>query len=229
VSECEDGGLHVDLPIGRKARATLRLKGGQGHRRALHDVRRIIRGEVAQCQLDIYEQGAKLLVKMAGWFPRQDKRGDFVASMHTGGDALLTLYNDERRLIYRWNADHVRRRIVAQDEQMQRLREDLKAEKRLGRERDGILARMEFLSEQGRRFLGSFCHEVSRQVVEHLRRRRCSVLMLVDRDKSYMPHFPWHQLRSMIADKANRAQIELIASDDAASESPEPLEDATQQ
>lgn len=218
VTEGEDGGLVLSFLCGESGqRVAVRLKGGVGHRNALRDVRKIIAGDVVQGQLDIMEKGSfpntQLEAKMVAWFPKEAKRDGWTAALHTGGDAFLSLYNDERRAIYRWNADHVRRRIVAQDDQMQRLREDLKAEKRIGRERDGILARMEQLSEQHTRYMHSFCHEVSAQVIGHLSRRRCGLLMLVDSDKSYMPHFPWHKFRTMLVDKANRAGIEIVSSD----------------
>lgn len=243
ISEGEDGGLVLDAPLGRKNRVRLVLRGGSQYRRQLNDVRRIIKGEVQQCQLDIYEEGTypntKQLVKMVGWFPRQERTGSFAASLVTGPvarpnvdadgqiagaqiatPAFLTLYNDERRTIYRWNADHVRGWIAAQDERMQRLREDLKAEKRLGRERDGILAQMDRLERDHYHRLHSFCHEVSTQVVEHLRRRHCGTLMFVDKDRSYFQHFPWAKLAGMLADKAHRAGIDFIASGDAGAETP---------
>lgn len=228
IAEGEDGGLVLDMPLGRKNRVQVKLRGGQNYRRQLVAVRQLIRGEAIQGQLDVMEQGTKVLCKMVGWFPKTERRDGWAAALHTGGDAFLALYNDERRAIYRWNADHIRRWIVAQDEQMQRLREDLKAEKRMGRDRDGILARMSDLRQKHHDRMHSFCHEVSSQVIGHLSRRRCGLLMVVDADKSYLPHFPWHKLRTMLADKANRAGIE-IASGDAASETPEPLELETQQ
>lgn len=214
IAEGEDGGLVLSLPIGRKNRVQVRLAGGVNYRRQLEDVRRLVKGEAVQGQLDVMEHGTKVLCKMVGWFPKSEKvKGEWTAALHTGGDAFLTLYNDERHAIYRWNADHVRRRIAAQDEQMQRLREDLKAEKRLGRERDGILARMDMLRQQGQDYLHSFCHEVSAQVIGHLSRRRCGLMLVVDADHSYMPHFPWHKLRTMLADKANRAGIDIASGD----------------
>lgn len=245
VSEGEDGGIVLSFLLSGQ-RVRLVLRGGSQYRRQTNDVRRIIKGEVKQCQLDVYEEGTfpntKLLVKMVGWFPRQERTGSFAASLVTGpvarggGDdeqvqvdgvqataatpAFLTLYNDEQRTIYRWNADHVRGWIAAQDERMQRLREDLKAEKRLGRDRDGILAQMDLLERDHHNRMHSFCHEVSAQVVEHLRRRRCGTLLFVDRDRSYFRHFPWAKLSGMLADKSKRAGIEFIASGDAVSESP---------
>lgn len=226
VKEGDDGGLELSFLLSGE-RVTVRLKGGVNYRRQLVDVRRLISGEARQGQLDIMEHGTKVLCKMVGWFPRTEKRDGWAASLVSGGDAFLTLYNDDRRTIYRWNADHVRRRIAAQDEQMQRLREDLKAEKRLGRERDGILARMDLLRQRHHDYMHSFCHDVSRQVIGHLSRRRCALVMVSMDDKSYMPHFPWHKLGTMLADKANRAGIE-IASGDGASESPVPLEGVAQ-
>lgn len=228
ITEGEDGGLVLDMPLGRRGRVQVRLKGGVNYRRQLVAVRQLMKGEAVQGQLDIMESGTKVLAKMVGLFPKVAKRDGWAAALHTGGDAFLALYNDERRAIYRWNADHVRGWIMAQDDRMQRLRDDLKAEKRLGRERDGILARMEQLRDQHHNRMHSFCHKVSAQVIGQLSRRRCGLLMVVDADKSYMPHFPWHKLSTMLADKANRAGIE-IASGDAATDSPAPLEDETQQ
>lgn len=228
IAEGECGGLVLEFALGRKNRARVRLSGGVNYRRQLVDVRRLISGEAMRGQLDLIEDGSHVLAKLVGHYPIVARTGGWAAALHTGGDAFVTLYNDERRTIYRWNADHVRRRIAAQDEQMQRLREDLKAEKRIGRDRDGILARMEKLRDDHAHFMHTFCHEVTAQIIGHLARKRCGLLMVVAQDQSYMPHFPWHKFRTMLADKANRAGIE-IASGDAATESPELLEQVTQQ
>ena len=86
---------------------------------------------------------------------------------------------------------------------------------------------MQQLRDDHANYMHSLCHDVSAQVIGHLSRKRCGLLMVVARDASYMPHFPWHKFRTMLADKANRAGIE-IASGDAATESPAPLEEVTQ-
>lgn len=228
VTEGEDGGLTVDVPLGRKNRVSLRLRGGSEYRRQLTDIRKIISGEAVKGQLDIYEKGTKLLVKFAGWFPRKPATDKpWSASLVSGGDNFATLYNDQNKTIYRWNADHVKRWVIAQDEQNQRLREDLKAEKRLGREKDGILARLALLSDKHTNRMHSFCHEVSAQIVNHLVRRRCGTLICTFADTGFIPHFPWFKFKTMLANKANAVGIEFVSGGEV-SESPTPLELETQ-
>lgn len=214
IEEGKDGGLVLNTPLGRKNRVNLRLKGGSEYRRQLLDIRKILDGTAVKGQLAIYENGSKLLVKIAGWFPKVVRTNKpWAASLVTGGDCLFTLYSDEQKTIYRWNADHVKRWVAAQDEQMQRLREDLKAEKRLGREKDGILARMALLSAKHTDRMHSFCHEASAQVIGHLVRRRCGTLVCSFSDTGFIPHFPWFKLKTMLANKANKEGIEFSSND----------------
>ena len=240
VWEDEGGRLLLSFMLG-EGRVTVRLRGGPNYRRQLLGLRKIMRGEAVQGELAIYRvnanhadhrngdtKGTRVMAKMVAWLPKDEARGQTVAALHTGGDAFLTLYDEARNTIFTWNADHVRRRVARHDQELQRLREDLKAERRLGRERDGVLARMELVSRNHAHYMHSFCHQVSAEVVGLLKRRRAGLAIYVDADQGYMPHFPWHKLGEMLADKAGKAGIEFTSSD-AASDSPEPLEAETQQ
>lgn len=234
----DDGGrMLLSFPLG-EGRITVRLRGGREYRRQIAGLRAIMDGDGVQAELAIYRASVSLsdnrigdtpttrvMAKMVAWLPRGERKGDGVAALLTGGDAFLALLNEEKQRIWGWNADHVRRWIMRHDRELQRLREDLKAEKRLGRERDGILARMEMLSRNQNARMHTFCHDVAKQVVNALRRQRIGLVLYTDIDRSYMEHFPWAKLSGLLAEKCARAGIEF-ASGDAAKESPEPLEEA---
>lgn len=235
VWEDEGGRLLTSFLLG-ESRVTVRLRGGQNYRRQLMGLRAMMNGEAQQCELSIYRRNAspsdhrngdtpstRVFAKFVARFPKKVRESNGVAAMHTGGDAFFTLYDANQQQILRWNGDHVKRRIQAHDEQLQRLREDLKAEKRLGRERDGILARMDLLAMNQRAWLHSLCHEMSASVVNLLVRRKIGTLILVDKDKSYVEHFPWQAWRLKLESKAAAVGIE-IASADAVTETAQPLE-----
>lgn len=151
------------------------------------------------------------MAKVVAYLPREERRAGYAVGLHTGGDAFLSMFDENRNKIFRWNRDDLHRRIFAHDEQMQRLREDLKAEKRLRRDREGILARMDLLAKKQNDYLHTVCHQTSASVVEMLRRRRAGTLIYIDADKSYLPHFPWHKLSGMLEDKCHKAGIEFAS------------------
>lgn len=239
VTEDPGGAMLLDMPLGRKRRVTVRLRGGQDFRRQIGALRRMIAGEVIQGELSIFRISAnrtdnrngdtpatRVMAKMVGWFPREvqaARKPDTMVGLHTGGDAFLTLLDANEKRIFRWNADHLRRGIVAHDDQLQRLREDLKAERRLKRDRAGIVQRMDLIARKQRNRLDTFCHTVAREVANMLARRRCSLVVYVDADQSYMPHFPWFKLKGLLAEKCDQEGIEF-ASGDAVPEAPDPLE-----
>lgn len=230
VWEDEGGRLLLSFLLGA-GRVTVRLRGGPDYRRQRAMARQIIRGEAVQGELAIYRvkahrgdhrngdtQATRVMAKMVAWLPKdRGPQRASVAAMHTGGDAFLTMYDESQNRIFRWNRDDIGRRIRAHDDELQRLREDLKAEKRLGRDRDGILARMELVSRNQNHWLHTQCHQISKQVVRLLQRRRASTLIYVDEDKSYLPHFPWHKLSGLLAEKCEKAGI-TFASGQAAKE-----------
>ena len=233
VWEDPGGRLLLSFPLG-PTRITARLRGGYKQRRQLVAARKIISGDAIKAELDIGRtranrgdhrtgdtRGTRVMAKLMGWFPREETRGGNIAAGHTGGDAFLTLYDENKRCILRWNQDHVRRRVVKHDDNLQRLREDLKAESRVRRNREPILARMRLISRKQNHYLHTFCHTLSKSVVELLRRRRCGTFLYVDHDQSYVRHFPWYKLAAMLEQKCEMAGIEFIAS---APESKEPRE-----
>lgn len=232
----DDGGRLLVSFLLDSERVTLRLRGGPNYRRQLSGLRAIMTGEAKQCELSIYRRNAspsdhrngdtaatRVFAKFVARFPKRVSERAGVAAMHTGGDAFFTLFDECKNQILRWNGDHIRRRIRAYDEQLQRLREDLKAEKRLGRDRDGILARMDILAQNQNAWLHSLCHEMSASVVTMLARRKVATLLYVDVDKSYVDHFPWAAFRLKLETKASALGIE-IASGNTVPETAEPLE-----
>lgn len=216
LSVDEGGALMLDVPLHSK-RWKLRLRGGAAFARARTGLLKVLAGDGEFGELAItkiertsgdHRQG-EIMVKIVVWMPVTAKRAGDVCTAVVGGDALLALYSADRQRIFGWNADHIRRGIERHDAQMQRLREDMKAEKRLRRDRKGLRERMKLLADNQQARLDSFCHEVSAQVVGLCQRRRCERLIYLDVQHDYMPHFPWFKLATMVEQKAKRAGIEF--------------------
>lgn len=257
IEETEDGELllSVELPGGRQV---LRLRGGHQFRRQRVAVRKLIAGDAVAGECAIYRvrangadhrngdtKGTRVMAKMVMWLPRDaGARKESMAAVHTGGDALLTVYDDQQNRVLVWNESHLWRRVAAHDRQLGKLREDLKAERRVNRqyghvstltaderergrrEQEGILARMDLLSANMRAYLHDHCHRASAMVAKFLVRRRCAGCLYVEAHADgSLPHFPWHKLKTMLADKLNGHGIEMVASDGAVPETPEPLEE----
>lgn len=248
VEETPDGMLvmSVDLPGGRKR---LRLRGGAGYRRQRSAIRKLIRGVAIAGEAAIYRVAAnpgdhrggdtpksRVMAKLVMWLERDQKNGDNTASIVLGEDCLLKIYDHNNEQILKWNEDHLLRRIVRHDKELQRLREDLKAERRVyqtsrrnsdlepeerekgRRENKGILSRMAQISLKQRNYLQTASHRATAMVVKLLQRRRVKSLACTDRAltideegnaKQYLPHFPWYMLKQHLADKCYKAGIEV--------------------
>lgn len=184
----------------------------------------IIGGDIEAGEAALYQQGSALMLKIAAWFARGEKRPDGATiKARTCADGFLVAMDGE--VIWRLNADHVKSWIVGHAVQQQRLREDLKAERRFpNRMREGITQRMADLSELRHHQLSSWMHEASTQLVNWAQRRHAARLIWDDSYPSMLPKFPWHMFAARIKQKCEMVGIEFIrASKGVVHESPAAL------
>jgi hypothetical protein len=185
---------------------------------------RIAAGDIEAGEAAIYQRGKSLLVKIAAWLPRTEKAAaETVVKARTCADGFLVAVDGQA--LWRLNADHVVRWIVGAAKQQQRLREDLKAERRFPKQmREAITARMGELKEFRANQLSSWMHEASMQLVNWAKRRHASRLVWDDSYPSMLPKFPWFTFGARLQSKCETAGIEFVhASEGATLQTQEPL------
>ena len=223
----------------------LRLRGGPEFGRQLANLRRVVSGEAKQCQLLISRQRSdgghrrtieerkpgggdrvsyRIMVKIVTHQPDRVVTGDRVLTLATDPNSLWVAELDGRQA---WvlNADHVKRACdwqAVHASRRQRWAQDAKAERRASRRR-----RAQFQSSRDRccekhaRRMKSWCQECAAHLAKFAVRQRVSTVAYMDADKSFMPAFPWAQLKLALANALSGEGIELVASPDAKAESAE--------
>jgi hypothetical protein len=203
------------------------LRSGAQFRRQHRMLDAIASAEAEAGEASLYERGDSLMLKIAAWFSRGEvAQSGTQAQARTCVDGFLVATCGQE--VWRLNADHVQRWIVGAAQQQQRLREDLKAERRFPkRMREGITARMNRLSQLRRDRLNSWINESTTQLVNWSKRKRAASLIWDDTYGSAMPSFPWFQFSAVLEQKCEMAGIELLrASEGATVKSGEALADS---
>ncbi len=116
----------------------------------------------------------------------------------------------------RWivNGDHIRQVLVKHDRAQQRLREDLKFERRpMGRveKADNADRCLKF-----RNRVSSFLAETAAHTVGYAVRRQLARIVVNTTYRDYFGHFPWHRFEQQLRHKAdeNNIQIEFASDKD---------------
>lgn len=237
IERTEQGWI-ASVPI-QGTRYELRLRGGAQWRRQTRALEQIAEGRADMGECALYQvlahdgdhrpsptekRRTRLMLKVVAWIPRDVARGQRVCTATTTADAFL-IARTETGAEWRLNADHIRRASAHAAKIQQRLREDLKAERRFPRPmRAGLVGRM---GEQGRkreRQITSWMQESSHQLVEWARRQRCARIEWADTDRGYFAgvNFPWYRFAQLVQQKAERAGMEF-ASGPVVDETPEAL------
>lgn len=209
------------------ARRVLRLRGGARHARQLKAVRQLIDGGAVGGELALYERGTDLMCKMVMWLPRemQQRERKGVLYVRTGGDALLTYRVDQEEPRH-YHADHARRWQAEHARRLQRTSDDAKEERRHDkrhRSRSNTVRRVWARKYADR--MSSLTHEASAIIAGYADRRNTALVVYDDTDKSYIPAFPWHQLRERLAYKLDDVGLKLeFASGGEVGDSASPLE-----
>lgn len=214
------------------SRHTVTLAGGHQFRRQLLGVRHLIDNPALMGQAALYEvevndnhratgkrsvngngpaYRTRLLLKLAGWFPRASRKRSGEMRVHTDPESLLVAVDANGDRVWRYHADHAKQiatRHVMTLGREQRLRDDNKAERRKPR-RSGkkFRAKMSALAKRDQNRLTSLCHEVSASVVAFANRRGYFSISYLDSDHKFCESFPWAKLRTMIDQKARAAGL----------------------
>ena len=225
--------VSVRLP-GVAERLMLRLRCGPEFRRQLTLFRLLESGEAKCGEAVLYAQGCSgntgrrkgidrspgggqkqpftVLLKLVGHFPIGEKKpSDRVMIISTDPSALWVAEVDDRPA-WIYNADHVRRWVMAHACARQRFSEDLKHERRWPkRERIRMKEALAKRCDKNNRRLDSFVHEATAMAANFAARQKCGLVVYNDEQKGYLPSFPWFVLRERLKDKLKAHGIEMKA------------------
>lgn len=119
--------------------------------------------------------------------------------------------------------ERLRTTIVDHDNAMQRLREDMKYEKRRPASAEELMyARMAAMTEKHRNRMKTWCQQAAAMATGVARRGRCGVIAYNDACQDFMPHFPWRQLRDCLIHSCESAGIGFEHVNGAASKAADP-------
>jgi hypothetical protein len=172
---------------------------------------KIVNGVVEAGEAALYKHDKSLMLKIAGYFEVSKSNGtqNFVKARTTNDGFLIATSSTGRE--WKLNGDQIQHWIVGYAKQQQRLREDLKAERRFPKHmREGIVSRMGKVAEYRKNQVNSWMHESSHQLVMWTKRQHAVSLTWDDSYKSSMPTFPWFVFGKMIEDKCKMQGIEFV-------------------
>jgi hypothetical protein len=222
----------VDFQIG-KGQFTVRLRGGPHYSRQLAAFAKIVSGEAIQGEFSLYREEAssgdhrpgmedrepgggrrthfRILAKMVIWLPRtvvQHRTGTI--EIRTGPDAFLTAMGCSDPWVF--NADHVRRWAAQYRHMMDRLDQDIRTGKHLPKRVQQQMAdHREAVVARYHRRMNSFCHQVAAALAGYADHQKVGEVRYVDDDQSYVPTFPWFELRTLLANKLEERGIKFLA------------------
>jgi hypothetical protein len=194
----------VSLPLGRGAekRWQLRLKGGPNFARQVALFRQFVEGAALKSEAKIYRRGNALLVGLVGRFPPPllSERTRLMRVL-TSSTCLWVVEIEGQEPRY-WNHDDLRRLCISHRAYLQRIAEDSKYELRLppGKLRHIREKRQERCQKHQRRIHTSL-HQLTAQLVGLAERQKVARVIYTDHDKSWLPLFPWSELRRLLAYK----------------------------
>lgn len=213
--------LTVKLPGGL---VELELRGGPEFGRQLAELRRVASGDAKKCQMLITRQRAsegchrrttverapgggdrvhyRIMVKVITESLERQALGDRVLTLATDPAALWVAELDGRRA-WALNADHVKRACDWQEAhrvRRQRWAEDTKAERRAsGRKKAQFQASRDRCCDKHARRMKSWCQEAASHLAGFASRQKVGRVLYLDDDKGFLPGFPWHQLKTCLA------------------------------
>jgi transposase len=154
------------------------------------------------------------MLAFAVWLPRQKppREEARLMTVRTSSSGLWTVLLQGHERLWELHEDHIRRLVVAHRERLQRISDDTKFERRCPKHEHRHIkdARPRLCDRQDHR-LADFCHKASRMLVNSALRNRVGRLEYDDRDKKWLPTFPWFKLRKLVAEKCEEAGIKFTA------------------
>lgn len=187
-------------------RLALRLKGGWRYRRQLQAFRAMCSGEAKCAELSLYRKGTDLLCKMVSWLPRpQGLERSGMLQVRTTRDALLIALRSENEILWRYNADNVRRWAAEHRKQLRRWAEDSKAGHRPSdldeRRRDKVTKYQHRMS--------TVAYQAAAYLAAYVVRGKFAVVEYDDLERGYCPDFVWGRLRDRTAVILSESGVEF--------------------
>lgn len=185
------------------------LKLGPRYKRQSATLRKLASGELLGGEASIYRGNrGDIMVKIAYWKPiekHETQSGELL--VRTDADSFLVALNAKDERLWILNGDRIRQVLVKHDRGQQRLREDLKFERRpttkIEQQDNQRICRKQ------RDRVKSFVQETAAQVVGYAKRRHLATIKCDLTMRDYFRHFPWFELELRLRQKAEEAGIEI--------------------
>lgn len=186
---------------------TVRFAGGSSHREQVRGIRQALTvGSIGDSKIWTDRKHAAV-IGVAVALPDVElttSRGTLTVCTARDNLLIATKQRSDRPFVI--TGDEVKQWVAQRDKRYQRIRQDRKS----GTKRknlDSVLARV---GDKWKRRMDSYTHETAAKIVEHAKRRKISKLVFDATIKSYMPKFPWFELKTKIQYKCEDAGIEFV-------------------
>ena len=210
------------------SRWTVRLRGGPSFRPQLRVFRDIVENRAVKCELSLYRKRAnsndnrigtkertkegnlayfRIMAKIVAWLPRTRRRQALGVQlkMRTSQDSFLVVEREDK-IVWKLNADHVRRWTAEHGRQLKRWNEDKKSGQRstavFGRRRSGAC-------QKHTNRLRSFCQESAANFARFAIRMNASEVVYDDSVRGYCESFCWAQWTEILRAKLDEFGVEL--------------------
>jgi len=206
LRETDDGRLVMTLSL-RSDKFEVELKRGSNYRDQVSGVIDAMkRDAIGDSSIWIDRNGRASIGFSVDVEPEKPRvaRGTLRAS--TSRDAFLVAMKERDTTPWTINADQMRRWQREKEKRYQRLRQDRKADVKLGRPANQELQQV---AGKYNRRMQTFAHNAARALVDYAIRRRVAKLTLDATVKSYVKKFPWHDFATKVAYKCEMAGIEF--------------------
>ena len=194
-------------------RFTLALQAGHRFRRQVGQLERALSGAGRVGELKIQERGRDIMVGFSLLLPKeQGERRDVLIRVCTAPDRLWQVFVGDREESWNLNDDPIRRLSLAYREQLRRISEDLKMERRRPHEHSAAFdaARGRLARKYANRW-GDYCHKAA-AILSGLAARHAACR--VEYDDSAGGFFgdllPRFKLRERVAEKLAQIGVEFV-------------------
>lgn len=185
-------------------RFTVKLKRGSNYRDQVAGVIKAVEaGNVGDSKVWVDRNGVAVL-GISVKIPEPSKRTGKTLTVRTTSDSFLVMCRDRSTTPYVINGSLLKKKMARKSSIQQKLRQDIKPKQKRRVRRE--LARV---SDSYSRFLDTFTHQVSAQIVSFATRNGYARIEFDDAIKSYFKQFPWFQLRERISYKCDDNGIEF--------------------
>lgn len=214
-------------------RMTLRLRGGKEFRHQLKAFGQMVAGVAFPCEMAIYRRrvtesdhrptttdrkaggGARIhyrvMCKLTAWLPRERRELNLKkVLLLTTNQMEFWCAVVEGAAPWILNADHVRRWTRAHRNQLDRLSQDTKFEKRWpAEERIHINEYRTKITKKHQDRIDDWIHTASAMLVKFAERQRVTRVEYDDTNKQFLPEFQWFRLKSILEEKLDKARIDF--------------------